>query len=222
MNRIVKLLVITFLSFFIADLAAGTDMLNRKSLSLTGGFGLSIDGEISSALSMRAGATFPLGPFSIGLTAQIESLNTSPDDYGLYSMSKGSPTATTFLLRLSNEMYLSKDITYYLAYGAGYSIYSSNPDNPYEQFGYSIEEDLDGSVAFVGGVGANILVSSDLALNIEINYILTSIEGSWIVTDTRSSSLMDGIIDTNLNRLSMNIGLRLYWGETHVEEEDDE
>jgi outer membrane protein W len=178
---------------------------------------------------LRAGYSFPTkDKFDGGLAASLgatinllDKLNLETEGYitlpqsvfisGEDSESIGAGDLKLISLNLNlNYYFISSDMLgIYLKAGAGYSFNIFSPTSEYGDLGFTIEEDLDNSIQFIFGIGADFQVRDDIILNFDVRYCLNSTNGTWITRDDISGAEVSGNSKADLNFITIMLGIRI-------------
>jgi len=125
------------------------------------------------------------------------------------SIGTGSLTLVSANLNLNYYFVSSPSFGLYFKTGGGYSFNTFSPNGVYEDLGFTIEEELDNSIQFIFGAGADFPLSDTIILNFDIRYTLNSTSGTWIIRDENSNAEEQGNTKATLNSLVMELGIKI-------------
>lgn len=98
----------------------------------------------------------------------------------------------------------------YLTGGVGYSINDFTVINSYSDYGFTIDESLDGSVVLRFGLGCDFLLSDSISLNLDLSYCINNSDGEWSIIDDYSDYSMSGTTKNDLSAFTLLLGTRFY------------
>jgi outer membrane protein W len=177
---------------------------------------------------IRAGYSFPTkdkfnGGLSASLGATINLLNKlNLEAEGCLALPKseflrnessdsiGAGDLTLISLNLNLDYYFISSDTFgvYLKAGTGFSFNEFSPASAYDDLGFTIEEDLDNSIQFIFGIGADFQFTDGIILNLDARYCLNSTDGTWITRDEISGAEVSGDSNADLNFITVMLGIR--------------
>jgi outer membrane protein W len=131
-------------------------------------------------------------------------------------LSTGKMTFVPIQLSLQGRFPLGRSIIPYVGLGAGYYLSSFKIDSEvvddWDALGFDIEEEVENSLGFHFGLGADYFFTKNLALNADVSYCLMKLKGSWSLTDQMSGTQVTGNLeDLNFNTIMLLIGLKYYF-----------
>jgi len=129
---------------------------------------------------------------------------------GEYSNSIGAGDLSLVSLNLNLDYYFisTESFGIYVKAGTGYSFNIFSPASAYDDLGFAIEEDLDNSIQFTFGIGADFQFMDGINLNLDARYSLNSTDGTWTTTDEISGAEVSGTSSADLNFITVMLGIR--------------
>jgi outer membrane protein W len=175
------------------------------------GYSHSFDEKYSGNLAVSLGKTLPL---INKLNLEIEGAVKMPKseflrDDTANSIGTGRLTLVSINLNLNYYLISSNSFGLYIKTGAGYSLNGFSPTSVYEDLGFTIEEELDNSIQFAFGAGADFPLSDNIILNFDVRYTLNSTNGTWTVKDENSDAEEQGNTKATLNLLTIELGIKI-------------
>jgi outer membrane protein W len=178
---------------------------------LRAGYSHSFEEKYSGSLAASLGKTLPLID---KLNLEIEGAVKMPKseflrDDTTNSIGTGRLTLVSINLNLNYYLISSNSFGLYIKTGAGYSFNGFSPTSVYEDLGFTIDEELDNSIQFNFGAGADLPLSNNIILNLDIRYTLNSISGTWMIKDENSGAEEQGNTEATLNLLTIELGIKI-------------
>jgi len=128
-------------------------------------------------------------------------------------LSKG--TLKSIPLQLSIKYQFTKESKFipYILAGADYILYDHTVDMPeWENMGFKISEEVDNCIGFHGGLGLDIFISNNIALNIDGRYVFSKTNLNSTILDTKSDvSVTKEIKDLKIDLIIATVGLKIYF-----------
>jgi outer membrane protein W len=178
---------------------------------LRAGYSLPTEEKYTGGPAVSLGKTLPLIE---KLNLEIEGIITTPQseflrDDAIDSIGTGNLTLISANLNLDYYFISSPSFGLYLKTGVGYSFNEFSPTGVYEDLGFTIEEELDNSIQFIFGAGADFPLSDNIILNLDIRYNLNSTSGTWTTRDEISGAEVSGVSEADLNFITVMLGIKI-------------
>jgi outer membrane protein W len=131
-------------------------------------------------------------------------------------LSTGKMTFVPIQLSIQGRFPVGKSFVPYVGLGACYYLSSFKVDSEivddWNALGFDIEEEVENTLGFHFGLGADYFFTKNLALNADVSYCLVKLKGSWSLTDQVSGAQVSGDLeDLNFNAIMLGIGLKYYF-----------
>lgn len=214
-NKLIVFLIILTASVFYNSAVFGTELKHDKMLRneyfFRAGYNLPIEEQYSGGLTLSGGVTLPL---TERIKIEAEGLLTFPQSdfiQGGMTDSIGTGNLTFISLNLNLDYYFvsSSSFGLYLKAGAGYSFNSFSPSDEFSDLGFEIDENLDNSIQFSAGIGADFPLSENNMLNLDIRFLMNSLTGTWSVRDEISETVIHGDTNEDLYCFIIQIGIKI-------------
>jgi outer membrane protein W len=211
---IVLLIILTagvFYNSAVFGLEFKQDKMLRNEYFFRAGYNLPIEEQYSGGLTLSGGITLPLME---KLKIEAEGLLTFPQSdftQGGMADSVGTGNLTLISLNLNLDYYVisSSSLGLYLKAGVGYSFNSFSPSDEFSDLGFEIDENLDNTIQFSAGIGADFPLSESNMLNLDIRCMMNSLVGTWSVRDEISETVISGKTDDDLFCFIIQLGIKI-------------
>jgi outer membrane protein W len=187
-------------------------LTGQVRLGLSGGYGMPSDSNYKGGLAFGFQAGLGLGEhFAVEIGWGSFKGDVLATEAGL---SAGSLNRMPIELSVQARFPLgNKKLIPYIFAGGGYSLNSFTLDSaavaPWTALGITLEENVNGAVAFHGGAGLDYFLTDKLALNLNVKYLISKASGSWSQTDDETNTAASGTLTgLSLNTLSISFGLK--------------
>lgn len=182
------------------------------SICIRSGICLPMEDYLGSDIVFSLGVAFGLMEnVYLEADARLSSVSSTNDmNYGEDYLGTGSASLGSFNLSLSYSFSLTEWLDCYLAAGGGYSLNSFSPESEWEELGFTIDETIDNSISLHAGIGFNLHLFENFALNIDSRFSIMQADGEWSITDNTSNAAVSGSTETDFNNFSILVGLRMY------------
>lgn len=215
-NKLIIVLLITltagvFYNSAVFGAELKQDKMLRNEYFFRAGYNLPIEEKYTGGLTLSGGVTLPL---TERLKIEAEGLLTFPQsdfDRGGMADSIGTGNLTLISLNLNLDYYFisSSSFGLYLKAGAGYSFNSFSPSDEFSDLGFEIDENLDNTIQFSGGIGADFPLSDSNMLNLDIRFMMNSLTGIWSVRDEISETVIHGDTDESIYCFIIQLGIKI-------------
>jgi len=218
MRRLFAFMLILFSSFMLVSAQDKWDSVGPSFSSLRTNvglkFGMAFSGKDYYDKGVCYGVSFNfilISNLSIelnGLRFTTEVTKSEEND-----LSKG--TLKSIPLQLSIKYQFTKESKFvpYILTGADYILYNHTVDMPeWDNMGFKISEELDNGIGFHVGLGFDIFISENIALNIDGRYVTSKINLNSTILDTKSDvSVTKEIKDLKMDLIIATLGLKIYF-----------
>lgn len=128
-------------------------------------------------------------------------------------LSKGSLKSIPLQLSIKYQFTKESKFVPYILAGADYILYDHTVDMPeWENMGFKISEEVDNGIGFHGGLGFDIFISDNIALNIDGRYVFSKTNLNSTILDTKSNvSVTKEIKDLKIDLIIATVGLKIYF-----------
>ena len=144
----------------------------------------------------------------IGLRFTTEVTKSEEND-----LSKGTLKSIPLQLSIKYQFTKNSKFVPYILGGADYILYNHKVNLPeWEDLGFKISEEVDNGIGFHVGLGFDIFISENIALNIDGRYVTSKTNFNSTILDTKSDiSVTKEIKDLKIDLIIATVGLKIYF-----------
>jgi len=177
------------------------------------GYAMPSDNNYSAALKYG-------GDFLLGITKNIaielsglsfrSEVKENPE-----ALSKGILTITPIGLSIQGRFPINSRFVPYIAAGGAYYLNAFTIDKniitSWNSLGFEIKEGVEKDIGFNLGAGIDFFVKGNMALNLDIKYLINKTKGNWSIIDQISNTKVSRDLDSlNINSLVIGLGLKFF------------
>jgi hypothetical protein len=191
---------------------SAVSLAGRHNLFLRAGYVWPAEDQLEGGPLFALGGTLMVSPnFGVEVEGRVLLLSSLYNrQLGLEVLGSGDLAPMGISGSLCYNIYVTGRLGLYFLAGLGYFFNHFSAENTYSDLGFEIEETVDSAISYHIGTGINLLIAKNLALNLEARYSLSNAGGEWRIEDRVGSAVVRGTTETDLNRLSIMMGVRLY------------
>jgi opacity protein-like surface antigen len=186
----------------------------KSGVGFLAGYAMPAESNYSSGLNY--GGNICLG-ITKNVSIEFKGLSFQSDVEGNpEALSKGKLSVIPIQLSIQAIFPISWRFLPYLLGGGGYYLNRFNLDeeiiDAWDALGFDIEEKVENAIGYHFGAGIDLFITKNIALNADVRYFITTIKGSWTLTDQIIGTENSGSLeDLNLNSLILGGGLKFYF-----------
>jgi outer membrane protein W len=186
----------------------------KSGIGLLAGYAMPAENNFGNGL--KYGGNICLG-ITKNISIELKGLSFQSDVVGdPEALSKGKLSVVPLQLSVQARFPVSSRFSPYLLGGGGYYLSNFNIDeeitDAWDALGFDIEEKVENAIGYHIGVGIDLFITKNIALNADLRYCLAKIKGSWTLKDQIIGTETSGDIeDLNLNSLIFGGGLKFYF-----------
>ena len=181
-------------------------------LGIDVGYAMPGDSLYSGALHYGAHVSYRLHRF---LAVELSGFRFQSDVKGdIEALSTGKLSMIPIILSIQGRYPLDARFVPYVSLGGGFYFNKFTLDTgisqSWDNLGFDVSEKIKNCLGFHVGGGLDYYLTEDIAVRVNVRYLLASTEGEWNQTDQISGVETSGEIkDLNLNSLVLGVGIKL-------------
>jgi len=186
----------------------------KSGVGFLAGYAMPAENNYSSGLEY--GGNICLG-ITKNVSIELKGLSFQSDVEGNpEALSKGKLSVMPIQLSIQARFPISWRFLPYFVGGGGYYLNRFNLDqeiiDAWDALGFDLEEKVENAIGYHFGAGIDLFITKNIALNADIRYFITTIKGSWTLTDQIIGTENSGSLEAlNLNSLIFGGGLKFYF-----------
>lgn len=183
----------------------------RLQAGIRAGYAVMPDAQFGGGLAFGAVLGYALSPkLGVEVSGVRYQAEVTGDPDGL---SDGNLAVLAFQLSVRGSFPLNDKMTPYAVAGADYHLNTftldDGPADAWEALGFSVEESVENGIGFHAGLGLDYALRSNLIVNLDARFIMSTGKGTWELTDEVSGTQTgEDLDDLKFNAVVISVGLK--------------